>query len=133
MKKFWNKRILIQKVIAALFFILFIGGCYYDNVSELYPSAGLFVNCDTSASITYSNHVSKILDAYCTNCHGADAPKGGISLDTYNSVKIYVGSGQLPGAIKHETGYTPMPPNTQLDTCLIKEIETWIQAGANNN
>lgn len=45
----------------------------------------------------------------------------------------YIGTGQLLGAIKHTSSFKPMPPNTQLDTCFIKEIEKWIQAGAGNN
>lgn len=125
---------LMQKVFLFFATIILLAGCYNDNASELYPSAiGSTLTCDTSAVITYVKHVSQILGVSCVNCHTSSAPAGGVALDNYNDVKRYANTGQLLGALKHANAFKPMPPNTQLDTCYIGEIERWVNAGATNN
>lgn len=133
MRHFKNQKKLFKTPFLFFTLTLFLGGCYYDNTSELYPTAEASPVCDSSATITYSKHISRILAANCVNCHDSGNPKGNVALDTYNNVSKYVSTGQLLGAIQHNSAYKAMPPNTQLDACFIKEFEKWIQSGAGNN
>jgi cytochrome c553 len=93
-------------------------------------------NIDTCGTIvfTYSGAVAPLLTTNCTRCHNATTTRGGINLSTYEGVKTVALSGRLLGAIKKETGYKPMPPgNNKLPDCQIRQIEKWVQAGAENN
>jgi len=119
-----NRILILTSVIIGM---SFIQSCYYDNGDLI---GGLV--CDTT-SISYSNQVREILDNNCMECHDA----GGISslkFENYDQVFIVAQSGQLLGSIKHEDPYEPMPRNKpQLNPCLIRQIEIWIEEGANNN
>ncbi|MBR9921287.1 MAG: hypothetical protein GYB31_10650 [Bacteroidetes bacterium] len=109
--------------------VLLIPACYYDVEEELYPTN----NCDLE-SVTYTDVILPILEENCFVCHNAAAPQGGVQLEGYSSLKIYVDSGQLLGAIKHESGFSPMPQGQpQLDECTISKFQTWIDEGAMNN
>jgi len=110
-----------------------IAGCYYDNMDDVYPGAGLFVPCDTTSSISYQRHIVPILENNCVSCHTGGGASAGIHLDTYNGVLDAVSTGQLIGATWHEATYTPMPPNFQLDSCSLVQIKKWVDAGAPNN
>jgi mono/diheme cytochrome c family protein len=109
-----------------------LGGCYYDKEDILYPGG----NCDTS-NVTYSNTVSGIMAVNCNVCHStssANANGGGIQLDSYTKLKVYVDNGKLMGSINHAGGYSPMPKNaTKLSSCDISKVQAWINAGAPNN
>src|SRR5262245_30791598 len=96
--------------------ITYTPGCYYDVEEELYPSGA----CDTT-NVTYSLSVKPILDQNCNICHATGSTAGGgIVLDTYSGVNGVAQTGQLMGAIKHESGYSQMPKNAvQLDDCSI--------------
>lgn len=109
-----------------------LSGCYYDKEEILYPGG----NCDTT-NVTYSVTVSGIMNANCTVCHStssANANGGGIQLDSYSKLKVYVDNGTLMGSINHAGGYSPMPKNaTKLSSCDISKIQAWVNAGAPNN
>ena len=113
-------------------FLASLGGCYYDKEDILYPGG----NCDTS-NVTYSTTVSGIMTANCNVCHStssANANGGGIQLDSYTKLKVYVDNGKLMGSINHAGGYSPMPKNaTKLSNCDISKIQAWVNAGAPNN
>ena len=120
-------------VIVSLFFLgAGSTGCYYDKEELLYPVA----NCDT-AGITYSTTVTGILRTNCYVCHttaSANANGGGIQLDSYTKLKVYVDNGKLMGSINHASGYSAMPKNaTKLNSCDITKIQAWVNAGAPNN
>lgn len=105
-------------------------GCYYDVEEELYPEAAI---CDTS-NVTYSGTVLPILQNDCYSCHGNGTSLGGVSLDPYNNLKVYVDNGKLVCTINHNSGCSPMPQNSaQLDACQLLQIETWINNGALEN
>lgn len=114
-----------------LYFILFssILSCYYDVEDDF----GQDTDCITM-NITYSNDIIDIVSNRCYKCHAANLNLGNVTLEGYNRIKIYVDNGRLLGAVRRETGYSPMPQNeAMLPDCDIMKIETWISAGAPNN
>lgn len=109
--------------------LLFFSSCYYDNEEELYPNT----NCDTSM-VTYSGEVLDILNLNCMSCHSAAVNQGGVTLEGYANLKIYVDNGKFLGAIRHDSGFSQMPQGApQLPTCNIEKIEAWINQGAPDN
>jgi len=105
-------------------------GCYYDVEEELYPAT---VSCDTS-NVTYSLTVKPIIDDNCIVCHSQASQQGSVVLETYNDIQVYASSGQLLGAIKHESGFSPMPQGgAKLSDCNILKIEKWVSSGIPNN
>ncbi|MBX2928728.1 MAG: hypothetical protein KF852_12910 [Saprospiraceae bacterium] len=107
---------------------LFAAGCYYDVEEELYPS-----NCDTDI-VTYSGVIAPIISTNCLVCHSTAANLGGVRLEGYNAIKIWVDNGRIAGAINHQSGFSPMPQNApKLSSCNISKIEKWISDGAPNN
>ena len=119
----------IKLPVSLLLLALFAGGCYYDVEEELYPDTG----CATE-NVTYSAVIQPLLAANCYVCHSSAAMLGGIVLEGYDQLLVRVNSGELLGALKHESGYSPMPQNQpKLADCQIEKIEVWIQEGALNN
>lgn len=93
-----------------------------DDVPDPQPE-----NCDTTG-ITYNGTVYPILQANCTGCHSGAAPDAGLDFSDYQQVAVVAENGALLGAIKHLSGYSPMPKNgTKLDDCKIRQIEIWIR------
>jgi cytochrome c5 len=125
-----NKGLLSYLVTCVI--IVFIAGCYYDVEEELYPSSS---SCDTS-DVTYSGFVKTTMESFCYVCHSTTAgpSNGGVILEGYNNIKVYVDNGKLLGAIKHESGFSAMPQGgSKLSDCTIKKIEAWVDSGAPNN
>lgn len=85
--------------------------------------------CD-STLFTYSGQITKIINTNCIACHQS----GTVLLNSYASVNALVDNGRFLGAIKHQSGFQPMPSaNTFLSDCDMKKITKWIAAGAQNN
>lgn len=107
--------------------------CYYDNKQELYPLAtGV---CDTAA-ISYSKHIAPIMATYCnaSGCHNTASGSAGIKTDNYADLKTAVEAGRFLGAIKMESGYSPMPKGGVLmSSCNLSKIQAWINAKMPNN
>lgn len=90
-------------------------------------------SCDTSL-YTFSGVVMPLINTYCKGCHNPASPGGGIDLSNYNAIKLVAGNGKLLGSIKHAPGYSAMPQGgNKLQDCQVRQVEKWIQAGANNN
>ena len=107
----------------------FISSCYYDNEEDLYPEN----TCKTEA-MSYSNDVLPILEDNCYSCHDQASSQGGVTLEGYTNLKVYVDNGKLLGAIKHEPGFPAMPQGApQLGECQIAKIEAWVDQGASDN
>jgi hypothetical protein len=127
-----NKHLYTMRYIFALILLLICTtGCYYDHADLVYPQS---TTCNVT-SVTYSSTVTGILSPSCYSCHGGTASAGaGIKLDTYTSLKVYISNGQLMNSISH-TGTIPgMPLNaSQLSSCDITTIQTWINNGTPNN
>lgn len=89
--------------------------------------------CDTF-NVTFSASVKPIITGNCQGCHSGGNPSGGIDLSTYAGVQAVASSGQLYGAVNHQSGYQPMPQGgNKLPFCEIRKIKLWIDAGAPNN
>lgn len=121
-----------MKTISFLFLAAFMlfAGCKKQTVDK--------IECDTSAfsvsTTTYSGAVVPILQTQCYTCHSNSNQQGGINLQGYTNLKVYVDNDQLLGTIAHLRGYDAMPKNAnklaQEDICKIK---FWIDNGALNN
>lgn len=103
--------------------------CVSNVEEELYPPD----DCDT-VSVTYSLVVEPIIANNCYACHSALAPTSGIPLEGYPNLKAQVDNERLIGAIRHESGYSPMPQNAPaLSECSLLKIEKWVAEGAQDN
>jgi mono/diheme cytochrome c family protein len=112
--------------VLAVFTILQFNSCTHqpDDVPNPDPDPQ---NCDTS-NVTYNGIVYPILQDNCISCHSGAAPQGGLDFTDYSQVAFVAENGALLGAIRHQTGYTPMPQNgNKLDDCKIRQIEIWVR------
>lgn len=80
-------------------------------------------------NISFSYDIEPVLDVSCVNCHNSTNANAGIALDSYEDAKDAANSGVLLGSVKHEPGYSKMPPSGRLDSCHIARIEEWINKG----
>lgn len=109
--------------------LLLATGCYYDNEEDLYPQTA----CDT-ANITFSATVYPIFQSSCSQCHNNVSPSASIDLSSYDGIVAAVNTGRLLGAINQESGFSPMPKNSdKLSACFISQISIWINNGMPNN
>ena len=117
-----------RKILAGLFLVWVLTGCYYDVEEELYGS------CNTG-NVTYSTTITNILVGNsCIGCHSGPSPSGNVSLQGYQNVKARAEDGRLFGAISHMNGFAPMPQGgSRLTNCDISKVKAWIDAGAPDN
>ncbi|MEM6634086.1 MAG: hypothetical protein AAF694_30700 [Bacteroidota bacterium] len=116
-------------MIFAIMAMVALAGCYYDLGEELRTS-----NECPPDSISFTAQVLPILDVQCNSCHSAQAAFGGVVLDAYDSVLVYVNDGSLLGSIKHEGGFSPMPPDqSKIPECEIQQLTIWVNEGSINN
>lgn len=122
----------MKKPFTYIFFVSLSFGvisCAYNNEEELYPVE----SCDTT-NVTYSATIVPILQQNCYECHGVNAPISGIILEGHANIKVKIDQQRLIGAIRHQTGFSPMPKDRQsLPECDILKIEKWVSEGAPNN
>ncbi|MGB1037421.1 MAG: hypothetical protein ACPGYY_02160 [Bacteroidia bacterium] len=85
--------------------------------------------------MSYTDDIIPILTNYrCISCHNTTSPGGSVDLDSYDDVKIYVDNNRLLGSIKHSNGFSAMPQfSSQMASCDIDKIESWIYDGAKDN
>lgn len=89
--------------------------------------------CETE-NMSYSDDIRPILQLNCYSCHSGSSPNAGLDLSQYSVVETISLNGRLLGAVKHQSGYTPMPYQTDmLNDCTIMKIESWVNDGAQNN
>lgn len=84
--------------------------------------------CDTVSTITYTLHISPIVQSNCLGCHSGGSPSGGVPLSTYADVVYAVNNNHLIQSV-NRTGTFPMPPSSSLSTCEIRQFELWAQTG----
>lgn len=84
--------------------------------------------CDTT-NVTFAGQVWPMMESYCTGCHSASAPGGGVVIAAYDDVVALAEDGSLMGSIRWESGYANMPTNQQLSECNINLIQKWIDDG----
>ena len=120
------ERLIIKLLMCCL---VVLTACYYDSEEDLYPAT----DCNT-ANMSYQTDIAPILERNCYSCHSAAANTANITLEGHSNLVNHVNSGRLLGAIKHQSGFTPMPQGApQLIDCDIAKIEQWVATGAQNN
>lgn len=114
--------------------VLFIGilsSCETTSEEQLLADAN-FV-CDTT-NVTFSNAIRPLVDTHCLSCHNNRSQSGGVNLEGYANVKVYIDNGEFLGTIRHDAGFDPMPQgSSKLPDCDISKIEIWINNGALDN
>jgi len=89
--------------------------------------------CDTTL-FTFSGTIKPMMQTFCVGCHSGASPSGYIQLDTHSGVVAACSNNRLIGAVKHQAGFSSMPPSgNPLTECQIRQIERWMAAGAPNN
>jgi mono/diheme cytochrome c family protein len=123
-----NKKYLIIQLVLAGFIAT---QCTYHNVEDQFEPE--VAGCDTT-DVSYAMQLTPLLQANCVSCHNSSNPSGGMVLSTYDGLKQAANSGRLLGAIRHETGFSPMPQGASaLTDCDIAQFEAWILQGLKNN
>lgn len=84
--------------------------------------------CDTT-QVTFSTTIWPIMEKYCTGCHSAASPGGGIVISGYGDLVSLAGNGSLMGSVRYESGYAKMPTNQQIPACNIDQLQGWIDKG----
>jgi hypothetical protein len=88
-------------------------------------------------SVSFSENVLPIFEQHCYTCHSIEnAPSRGNDnvLEGYENIKQYVDFDLIPGVIRHDPGFLPMPKDApKLSPCKIETIEVWIAEGLKNN
>jgi hypothetical protein len=132
------------KIILGSLILMALGlqSCYYDNLEEMYPAAGLSSVCDTSKTVSFSTDLEPIFVNSCgaatAGCHQAGSHTA-YALDSYAGVVNTIATSPNPfmGVIKHDPAVPSanwMPLNGgKLDDCSIMKIEKWIGAGMPDN
>jgi hypothetical protein len=87
-----------------------------------------FDGCDTT-TVTFAAQIWPMMESYCTGCHSASAPAGGIVIGDYSDLLALAENGSLMGSIRWEAGYAKMPTNQQLPECSINVLQKWIDDG----
>jgi hypothetical protein len=102
--------------------------CYYDNEEELY-----LTNCNVT-TVGFAADILPLVNDKCIVCHSDAALLGGISLSTYDKIKVQINNGKFIGSVRHDSGYSPMPQGqAKISKCDIEKVEKWIAEGAINN
>jgi len=124
--KFRNMKLILAGCVCA---ITVLAGCYYDNTEELYPNG-----CRTD-DVRYTADVVPILEAnQCISCHNDTNEQGGINLEGYENLLERVEDGSLMGSVRQEPGWESMPlTGNKMSNCSITRLQSWIDAGAQNN
>ena len=113
-----------------LSFLVTIGlfGCKYEKIS----------GCDTT-NVKFSTTIKPILQNHCYTCHGQSqylTNGNGKNLEIFDSLKIFVNSGQLVKAVNwSDPSNVPTMPQggPKLADCDIQQVEKWVLDGAPNN
>jgi hypothetical protein len=115
----------------AIFIILTTSSCYYDKYDLLYPNSA---NCDTAATVSYTQKIVPLLQQQCYSCHNVANPSGGIVMGTHATDKAVAVNGKLYGSINWSAGFSAMPKAAaKMSVCQIALIKKWIDAGSPNN
>jgi len=120
---------LVILLLICAFLVVSFTGCSKESEDKL---AAL---CDTTA-VKYSTGVVPILQNNCYPCHGAssNSGSGGIILEGYNNIKVYVNQGYVVGNVTHAPGFVGMPYGLpKLPDCEVNTIVAWVHQGALNN
>jgi len=84
--------------------------------------------CDPENS-TFEQDIWPMMQTYCTGCHSATNPGGGIAISDHSDLVALADDGSLMGSIRNENGFKAMPPNKSLSDCQIHTLQHWIDEG----
>ena len=116
----------------AYIFALFclIASCSYENEEELFPNT----TCE-SENLSYADDIIGVLSNYsCLSCHSSIDQQGGVNLEDFVELKVFVDNGTLLKSVNQEDGVTPMPiGQAKMSECDIDKLASWINDGAPNN
>ncbi|HMH23788.1 MAG TPA: hypothetical protein VK563_18510 [Puia sp.] len=125
-------------VLATSALIISFAGCSKTSEDKLVGNSP----CDTT-NVQYARDVVPILQSICYDCHGTGntAGSGGILLQGYSNLKVYVNThpaglslSYLEGNISHAPGYIAMPYQLpKLPDCEVNTVVAWVHQGAPNN
>lgn len=118
------------RVLYLLCIMLFFAACYKNSLEALSNPGG----CNSSG-MSYSKDIRPIISMHCNinGCHNADAVET-FPLVTYDQLKQEAERGILVKVINHDPDVPAMPKNvSKLPDCYIKQITSWVNAGALNN
>lgn len=121
------KPIAIAAILSA---VILVQSCTYDVESEVYGSPPA---CDTTA-VSYSVDILPIMTDRCLGCHNAASANGGVALEPFDELLVYVDNGSFLCSIEWGNGCSEMPKNQpQIPPCEISKIAQWIADGAPEN
>lgn len=117
-----------KSILAAAIFVftmavsLSMGGCYYDNAADLYPTTDTI---DTTVSYTYNANIKAIVDANCATagCHVNGT--GRQPMSNYTEVVNCINNFSMKTRIENGS----MPPGGSMSATHTSALITWI----NNN
>jgi cytochrome c5 len=115
----------MKKLLACLSIVsIVLAACSKANESAL---SGDNPNvCDT-VNMKYTANILPIIQNNCYACHGNGLSQNGVSLDSYEKLKVQAANGTLIGVITHAPGFNPMPEGgAKLSDCNINKIKDWI-------
>ena len=109
--------------------VLIVMSCGEDEDPPTDPTG-----CETE-NLTYDNWANEYIDGTCatSGCHDASFADNMVpfGLHDYTSAKAAVDFGRIIGAIKRESGFSPMPKGGEMvSDCDISKMEAWIADGA---
>lgn len=132
------------RMVAVLFCSGLIASILWEAQAQ--PAARATTAQDSAAAndAFYTSHVAPILQANCLRCHGGMNHRGGLSMNSRESLLKGGESGPVivPGHpeqsllihLVHQEGLKqdqkPMPPRGKLSPAEISTLEEWIRAGA---
>ncbi len=115
--------------IAVMMFLFFITSCYKDNEEHLYPGTA----CNTE-NVSFSEEIWPVVSSNCISCHSGASASGGLPMGNYAEWVDAIEGGRVMGALRHESGFSPMPKGGgKLSDCNISKIESWIADGMPDN
>lgn len=140
---------MLRSYLILILFFTCASACTYKKYEE--PQKAETIECFTSDSISFKNHIAPILEFHCgssdINCHKTGNPNF-LNLDNYNDINTYLSNEINPGAtFFHAIDWDkpdiikPMPRKksnpeelgTKLPDCHISSIKKWVNAGFKNN
>lgn len=128
-----KKIIRIIGVVASFILILFLSGCYYDEVLEDIAPV-------PNEDVSYATDIQPIFNTHCVACHN-----GGLNPDlregtSYNFITVTDPGQVVPGDAEGSELYQRligagniMPPSGALSNTDVDLVRDWINQGALNN
>lgn len=120
---------MIKTTSILLFSSIVVFSCSKEKAEEPTPTT-------PSATVLFATEVLPIFQQSCGTggtCHGSSSAADGKVYETHAGASAVPDAITL-GAIKHQSGFSPMPQNlSQLSSDKIAKIEAWINGGKKND